>query len=331
MSRTRLYGSTNGTPFQRSTMTFDDDADAEREPARRGRRPATPRDCAMQRRRPGEGGHDRGAEAQPRLPRRREGQRRERVGAVGLGGPHVGVAEVGQLHELVARGRAAGRQRHRHSGADRQRHGAGRYSDRRARLASSNWSRNVAPSVSRRTRAPGAAVRARDATSRPRARTTRCRRANRARSRPRRAIAPAATAGPRVRTPRPIGLLLPDQVPWPRLPRRTRTTSRQRCPRLCSRGRATTSRRRRSPGCRRATPARCEPTNRCGPRRARSDRSHAPRARPSPSRRSTPRPPRLPRSRTAGCAARGTGSRRASPWDASPAARPPTAAAPPRP
>ena len=45
------------------------------------------------------GGHDGGAEAQPRLPRRGQRQRREGVGAVGLGRPDVGVAEVGQLGE----------------------------------------------------------------------------------------------------------------------------------------------------------------------------------------------------------------------------------------
>ena len=51
--------------------------------------------------RTGVGRHDRRAEAQARLPGRGEGERGEGVGAVGLGGPQVGVAEVGELGELV--------------------------------------------------------------------------------------------------------------------------------------------------------------------------------------------------------------------------------------
>ena len=74
---------------------------------------------ARQRRRPGVGRHDRRAEPQPRLPRRGQGQRREGVGAVGLGRPDVGVAEVGQLGELVAVGVQRAGQRHGHAGADR--------------------------------------------------------------------------------------------------------------------------------------------------------------------------------------------------------------------
>ena len=64
-------------------------------------------------RRAGVRGHDRRAEAQAGLPRRGQRQRREGVGAVGLGRPDVGVAEVGQLGQLVAvgveRARAAAR------------------------------------------------------------------------------------------------------------------------------------------------------------------------------------------------------------------------------
>ena len=136
---------------------LDDDvrrrADAEREAARRGRRPSLATDCAMHA----------GARVKAgtiAVPRRSAGahcggerERRERVGAVGLGRPHVGVAEVGELLVLRSLRVQRAAERHRHSGSDGQRHGAGRYSDRRARLASSNWSRNVAPSVSRRTRA----------------------------------------------------------------------------------------------------------------------------------------------------------------------------------
>src|SRR4029450_10799882 len=50
----------------------------------------------------GEDGSDGGAEPQRRRPRAGQDQRRERVGAVHLRGPHVGVAEVGQLGEQVS-------------------------------------------------------------------------------------------------------------------------------------------------------------------------------------------------------------------------------------
>ena len=76
MSRTFLYGSTNGTPFQRSTITFDD------VPMPIANRPgaasAIDADALRHaRRRAGVGRHDRRAQPQPRLPRRRQRQRRE--------------------------------------------------------------------------------------------------------------------------------------------------------------------------------------------------------------------------------------------------------------
>ena len=97
-----------GTPFQRSTITLRDEPMPMREPARRG---VGQRGDALGEagRGPGVGGDDGRAEPQPRLPRRGEGERREGVGAVGLGRPDVGVAEVGQLGEPVARGCAAAR------------------------------------------------------------------------------------------------------------------------------------------------------------------------------------------------------------------------------
>ncbi len=61
------------------------------------------------RRGPRVGGHDRRAEPQAGLPRRRQRQRGEGVGAVGLGRPDVGVAEVGELGQPRRAGRAAGR------------------------------------------------------------------------------------------------------------------------------------------------------------------------------------------------------------------------------
>ena len=85
------------------------------------RRPATRRSGPC-RPAPGVGRHDRRAEPQPRLPRRRQRQRREGVGAVGLGRPDVGVAEVGQLVQLsrcVCRALAAARSCQ--GGSDRQR------------------------------------------------------------------------------------------------------------------------------------------------------------------------------------------------------------------
>ena len=63
------------------------------------------------------------------VPRRRRGSQaaarasgREGVGAVGLGRPHVGVAEVGQLDELVPLGVEVAGQRQRHAGPDGQGH-----------------------------------------------------------------------------------------------------------------------------------------------------------------------------------------------------------------
>ena len=93
VSRTRRYGSSNGMPFQFSTMTLDD------VPIPSANRPgaawtmlatvsasvAAPRDC-----RP---------EPQRRRPCRRQRQRREGVGAAGLGRPEVRVAERGDLLE----------------------------------------------------------------------------------------------------------------------------------------------------------------------------------------------------------------------------------------
>ena len=97
---------------------LDDDvarrADADGEPPGRG---VGQRGDALgeARRRPGERRDDRRAEAQPRLPRRGERQRRERVGAVRLGRPHVGVPEVGELGETVATGVQRTGQRHGHA------------------------------------------------------------------------------------------------------------------------------------------------------------------------------------------------------------------------
>ena len=110
MSRVRLYGSSKGMPFQRSTITLDEvpmpstkrpGAAWASEPTLLGQRAGTP--CV--------GGHDRRAEPQRRRPHRGQRQRRERVGAVGLAGPDVGVAEVGQLLEPVTLLAAAGRRR----------------------------------------------------------------------------------------------------------------------------------------------------------------------------------------------------------------------------
>ena len=126
MSRTRLYGSTNGTPFQRSTMTFDDVPMPIANRPGRGvgqRRHATAPAHAGAR-------VNAGTIAVPsrsaRRPRRRQRERRERVGAVGLGRPHVGVAEVGQLFELGALRVERAPEGHGHAGADGQGHGAGR-------------------------------------------------------------------------------------------------------------------------------------------------------------------------------------------------------------
>ena len=77
---------------------------------------------ARQRRRPRVGGHDRRPQAQPGLPRRGQRERRERVGAVGLRRPDVGVAEVGQLGQTVTVGVQRARQRHRHPGSHGKTH-----------------------------------------------------------------------------------------------------------------------------------------------------------------------------------------------------------------
>jgi hypothetical protein len=117
MSRTFLYGSWNGTPFQRSTITFDD------VPIRGGigeRR----RRLRHQRRRPRVGGQDRRAEAQSGFPRGCQGQRRQPVATVGFGRPDVGVAEVGELLDLLALGVEVARKGHGHAWSDRQRHAA---------------------------------------------------------------------------------------------------------------------------------------------------------------------------------------------------------------
>ena len=78
-------------------------------------------DCGEARRRAGVRRHDRRAEAQARLPRRRQRERRERVRTVGLGRPDVGVAEVGELVQLLAVAVQRSRQRHGHPWSDRQR------------------------------------------------------------------------------------------------------------------------------------------------------------------------------------------------------------------
>ena len=98
MSRTRLYGSSKGMPFQRSTITSDDvPIPNTNRPGAADATDAT--DWAMH--------------AGPRvkagtmaLPSRSEGrphrgQRewREGVGAVGLGRPHVGVAQIGEFDD----------------------------------------------------------------------------------------------------------------------------------------------------------------------------------------------------------------------------------------
>ena len=103
MSRTFLYGLTNGTPFQRSTITFDD------VPMPSANRPgaasAIDGDRLRQQcRRPRVRRHDRRAQPQPGLPRRRQRQRREPVAAARLGRPDVGVAEVDELVQLLAVG-----------------------------------------------------------------------------------------------------------------------------------------------------------------------------------------------------------------------------------
>ena len=51
-----------------------------------------------------------------------QGQRREPVGAVGLGRPDVGVPEVGELGELLAVAVQWSRERHRHAGSGGERH-----------------------------------------------------------------------------------------------------------------------------------------------------------------------------------------------------------------
>ena len=81
-------------------------ADAEHEPAGRG--VGQRRHALRQRGRPaGERRHDRGAQTQRRRPHRGERERRERVGAVRLARPHVGVAELDQLGEPRPAARAA--------------------------------------------------------------------------------------------------------------------------------------------------------------------------------------------------------------------------------
>ena len=98
-------------------------ADADREPAGRGvghRRHAL---CHAGRR-PGVGGHDRRAEPEPRFPRRGQCERGERVGAVGLGRPDVGVAHVGERAELLAVAVQRAGERNGHARSNRERHGA---------------------------------------------------------------------------------------------------------------------------------------------------------------------------------------------------------------
>ena len=96
MSRVFLYGSSKGTPFQRSTITSHD------VPMPNAQRPgaAAASDaahCAISAGRARVRRQDGRTDAQTRLPRRREDQRRQPVGTVRLARPHVGVAEVGQL------------------------------------------------------------------------------------------------------------------------------------------------------------------------------------------------------------------------------------------
>ena len=111
-----------GLDERHAVPAFDDHvarrADTDREASGRGvgqRCHALGETC----RRPGEGGDDRRAEAQARLPRGGQGQRREAVGAVGLGRPDVGVPEVGELGELLAVAVQWSRERHRHARAER--------------------------------------------------------------------------------------------------------------------------------------------------------------------------------------------------------------------
>ena len=120
-SRTFLYGSTNGMPFHRSTMTLLD------EPMPMAKRPgaASASEATHWARQAGarvNAGTIAVPEAQPRLPRGGERQRREGVGGVGLGGPDVGVPEVGELGEPLAVGVQRTRQRHGHSRPHRRRH-----------------------------------------------------------------------------------------------------------------------------------------------------------------------------------------------------------------
>ena len=100
MSRVRWYGWSKGMPFQPSTMTLDDVPMPSANPPRGGlgQRADALGEAAGP---PGEGGDDGGAEPQRRRPHRGQRQRREGVGAVGLGRPHVRVAEVGQLDDPV--------------------------------------------------------------------------------------------------------------------------------------------------------------------------------------------------------------------------------------
>ena len=94
VSRTRLYGSTNGMPFHPSTMTFDDaPMPATKRPGAAAAKLAI--DWASSPRASRVHGQDRGAEAGGRGPHRCERKRREGVGRVRLRRPQIGVP-VGQ-------------------------------------------------------------------------------------------------------------------------------------------------------------------------------------------------------------------------------------------
>ena len=111
MSRTRLYGSTNGTPFHLSTITLED------VPIPNANRPgaadaAAATDCAI----------TAGARVNAgtiAVPRRNDGAHCEaRI--------NVGVTEVSELLELCALLMERATEGHRHAGAVGQCHGAGR-------------------------------------------------------------------------------------------------------------------------------------------------------------------------------------------------------------
>ena len=107
-SRTRASGRANSTAFHSCTTTADD------APTPSTNRPGAASASvaaviAEQRRWSREDADDRAPDAEPWLPRRRGRERRDRVGAVALTDPEVGVARVGERDDVLALVPRAGR------------------------------------------------------------------------------------------------------------------------------------------------------------------------------------------------------------------------------